>query len=220
MHRQKLMILALATLLPLNVSLAEEKLVQIFGLADPTLNESAPDASVAVPTSSLEELQAKLRERDRQYADLRKRAKALGVELPDTPPWRGAEARRRPQSDLDRYGAHHRQMMPMERREWDESHQADNHEMQERMEEEMSGIPAWERRRSRQEGEWARYRAIIEGMSDEERAACHAMQRRYMSGMGAMHGHPMRPAPGMMGPGYGYGPSPYAPPGNFWDPDR
>lgn len=218
MHKRKLMILAMAILFPPNFPLAAEETAQTPGSAVSIPAETIPDpeASAAAPPSSLEAVEARLRERDRQYMDLKKRAEALGVALPDTPPWRGPEARRQLQSDIDRHEAHHRQMMGMDRQEWEEARQSGYPGMRG----ERPETTPWERRRSPQDGEWARYRAVMEGMSDEERAACHAMQRRYMGNRGAMPEHPMMmPGPGMMGPASGYGPSPYAP-GNFWDPNR
>jgi hypothetical protein len=76
--------------------------------------------------------------------------------------------------------------------------------------------------------EWAQHQAALDGMTDEERAACRAMHQRHM-GM-FRRGLPERPmmwvptvgpgwSSGTMGPGYGYGydPYPYAPQ-NFWEP--
>jgi hypothetical protein len=84
--------------------------------------------------------------------------------------------------------------------------------------------------------EWEKHQKVIQGMSDEERAACHAMHRRHMGmrrsggagpGCGTMghqgcgmHQGDYRPRmmPGY-GPGYGYGAGPYTPQ-NFWDPNQ
>jgi hypothetical protein len=73
--------------------------------------------------------------------------------------------------------------------------------------------------------EWAKQQEIIKGMTDEERAACHAMHRRHMREMGP---GPMPRGPAMYppapnydapAPGYGgYGPRPYGPMGNYWEP--
>jgi hypothetical protein len=90
---------------------------------------------------------------------------------------------------------------------------------------ELPETPPWKDRQARMDDEWAKQQEIIKGMTDEERAACHAMHSRHMREMGP---GPMPRGPAMYppapnydapAPGYGgYGPRPYGPMGNYWEP--
>jgi hypothetical protein len=93
---------------------------------------------------------------------------------------------------------------------------------------ELPENPPWKDRQTMMDEEWAKQREIINNMTDEERAACHAMHRRHMMEMGP---GPMRRGPGMYPPapaydapargyGGGYGPYPYGPRGNYWEPNQ
>jgi hypothetical protein len=121
----------------------------------------------------------------------------------------------------------HQAMMNLTPEERMAAREAHYQEMRERAKErgiELPETPPWQARQSAREDEWAKHQAVIDGMTDEERTACHAMHRRHMGMMNRerpqraqMQGPGM--GRGMMGPGYGYGPGPYAPQ-SFWDPNR
>ncbi|QYZ67987.1 MAG: hypothetical protein OI74_14655 [Gammaproteobacteria bacterium (ex Lamellibrachia satsuma)] len=164
---------------------------------------------------------------------MQKRALESGVLLPDHPSWMEkpgvADLRPSMEERMERMKAL-RNMDPDER----DAYRLERYqEMRERAAEvglDLPEKPPWKDRPARpelsQDDEWARQQAVIDGMTPEERAACHAMHRRHMRQMGPGRGmmqHPQMPAmpgrgfgPGrMMGPGAGYGPQ-----GNFWDPAR
>ncbi|MBL3526734.1 MAG: cell division protein [gamma proteobacterium endosymbiont of Lamellibrachia anaximandri] len=164
---------------------------------------------------------------------MQKRALESGVLLPDHPTWMDkpevADLRPSMEERMERMKAL-RNMNSEERDAYRlERYQA----MRERAAEvglDLPEKPPWKDRPARpelnQDDEWARQQAVIDGMTPEERAACHAMHRRHMRQMGPGRGmmqHPQMPAmpgrgfgPGrMMGPGAGYGPQ-----GDFWDPSR
>ncbi|MEW8291054.1 MAG: hypothetical protein AB2672_11000 [Candidatus Thiodiazotropha endolucinida] len=178
--------------------------------------------------------------REEQYQALRKRAEEAGVMLPESPPWR-SEMGQMMRPDMEERMAHRKKMMSMSEEERDSLRRQHYQEMRSRAEEagiEMPETPPWVARQQAMDEEWAKHQKVIEGMSDEERAACHAMHRRHMgmmrggragTGCGGMGHqgcgmHKGDYAPRMMpgyGPGYGYGPGPvpYGPQ-NFWDPNQ
>jgi hypothetical protein len=238
MHKKKMTLLALVSLTLLSLSLHAEE-----ASTDPaessTAESSAPapaaDVSETASSEALSAMEARWRERDARYEDLKRRAKEAGVMLPDDPPWKSASQE---MPGLAERMQRHKEMMSMTPEEHMAIHDAHRKEMREQAEERGFTRPdrsSWEAARAAREEEWAKHRAVIDGMSDEERAACHAMYRRQMDSMPErpmMRGPAMGPgmmgpggiepgwAPGSMGPGYGYGPNPYAPPQNFWDPNQ
>jgi hypothetical protein len=177
--------------------------------------------------------------REEQYQALRKRAEEAGVMLPESPPWRSEMGQMMPPSMEERM-AQRKKMMSMSEEERNALRQQHYEEMRAQAGEsgvEMPETPPWVARQQAMNEEWAKHQKVIEGMSDEERAACHAMHRRHMGmrnrggmGQGCGMGHQgcgmhqgdyaPRMAPGY-GPGYGYGyaPAPYGPQ-NFWDPNQ
>jgi hypothetical protein len=174
-------------------------------------------------------------EREQRYQVLRKRAEEAGVMLPAHPSWLSAQKEAfRPTMQARR--AHHQKMMAMSPEERDAYRQERYQEMREKAQKqgvEIPETPAWAAPRQAMEEEWARHQEVIEKMTPEERAACHAMHRRHM-GYGVGYGHGCGGAgncPGPYGnpaampapvyPGYGRGPAPAPGPygqGNFWDP--
>jgi hypothetical protein len=128
--------------------------------------------------------------------------------------------------------AHRKEMMSMTQEERDAYRQQRYQEMR-AWADEMGFV-----RQQALDEEWEKHQQVIQGMSDEERAACHAMHQRHM---GMMRGSGAGPGCGAMGHrgcgmhqgdyrsrmmpgygpgyGYGYGAGPYAPQ-NFWDPNQ
>lgn len=236
MPKKKITLLALASLTILSTSLQAEE-VSTDPAESPAAESSAPNPAAEVSetagSEALRAMEARWRERDARYEDLKRRAKEAGVMLPDDPPWKSARQEMMP--DLAERMQRHKEMMSMTPDEHMAIHDAHRNEMRAQAAEHGFERPersSWEEAR---EEEWARHQAVIEGMSDEERAACRAMYRRHMDSMperpmmrgpamgpGMMRPGGMEPgwAPGAMGPGYGYGPNPYAPAQNFWDPNQ
>ncbi|MEJ2692192.1 MAG: hypothetical protein P8166_03815 [Candidatus Thiodiazotropha sp.] len=239
MHKKKITLLALVSLTTLSLSLHAEE-----ASSDPaesaTAASSAPASAAEVSetgrSEALSAMQERWRERDARYEELKQRAKEVGVMLPEDPPWKSARQEMMP--GLSERMQRHKKMMSMSPEERMAIHDAHREEARVHAEErgfERPDRSSWEAARAAREEEWAKHKAAIDGMSDEERAACHAMHRRHMDSMperpmmrgpatgpGMMGPGGMQPgwAPGAMGPGYGYGPNPYAPAQNFWDPNR
>ena len=249
MYKKKLLTLMVVSLLPFSAVLSAEEEVNV------TPEETATEAAVAVeetvavaaeeskPQSSAktsprdagdDAMAQRWKARDEQYQALRQRAEEAGVMLPERPPWRSAQMETfRP--SMEERMAHRQKMMSMSPEERDAYRQERYQEMRGRAQEmgvEMPEMPPWQARRQAMEDEWAKHQEVIKGMTDEERAACHAMHRRHM-GMGR-HGRGMGCGgsggcmgpqgyqggmPPRMNPGYGYGPGPYGQ-GNFWNPDQ
>lgn len=240
MYKKKLSVVALASLMTLTQPLLAEEAAATgeepaAATAAPaeTAEPLAPIESAPASSASEAAMEERWREREARYADLKQRAKEAGVMLPDEPPWKSAGMGQRP--DMSERMQRHQAMMEMTPEERMAAREKHYEEMRARAKErgiEMPETPPWEARQSAMDEEWAKHQAVIDGMSDEERAACHAMHRRHMGMMNRerpqrppMQGSGMGPGmgPGMMGPGYGpgqgYGPNPYGPQ-NFWDPNR
>jgi hypothetical protein len=194
--------------------------VESAGAAE-TTDETSAEAVTDTAKSRLsrDSMREHWKAREEQYQALRKRAEESGVMLPETPPWRSEMGQMIGPSMQERM-AHRKEMMSMSQEERDAYRQQRYQEMRERADEmgiEMPETPPWQARQQVLEQEWAKHQKAIQGMSDEERAACHAMLRRYMGMMsgigpdcGAM-GHQGEYMPRMMpghgtGYGLGYGP--------------
>ncbi|MBL3589601.1 MAG: hypothetical protein JMN24_07375 [gamma proteobacterium endosymbiont of Lamellibrachia anaximandri] len=215
--------------------------------AEPVLEESAaapaeaPVPVAAAPSDSrmmehhrsMQSMEERMKAREKRYEALQKRALESGVLLPDHPSWMGkpevADLRPSMEERMERMKAL-RNMDPEERDAYRLERYQDMRERAAEVGLDLPVKPPWKDRPARpelnQDDEWARQQAVIDGMTPEERAACHAMHRRHMRQMGPGRGMmqpPQMPAmpgrgfgPGrMMGPGAGYGPQ-----GNFWDPSR
>lgn len=249
MYKKKLIYLSLAALLPMgNLAVAEDVVAtepaaeqSPMPTAAEPVTEVAQDEAAAKPVSappagdagmSMEE---RWKEREKNYAELRQRAEEAGVMLPERPPWRDRSAQKALRPDMQERMEHRQKMQSMTPEERDAYRMERYQEMRERGQEigmEMPETPPWKQRQSAMEEEWAKHQAAIEGMSEEERAACHAMHRRHMrqAGPGSMMRGPDMQRPMYQGqmpdmqrpvfqgqmPGYGYGPGPYGPGGNYY----
>jgi hypothetical protein len=162
-------------------------------------------------------MEARWKERDAKYEELKKRAEESGVMLPDIPPWREREAMRDPRPDHAARMERMKKMHSMTPEERDAIRMERYQEMRERAAEkgmELPETPRWKLR----EDEWAKHQEVLKGMTDEERAACHAMHRRHMREMGPGQMRGMRPPMPPRGYGQGYyGPGPM---GDFWNPEQ
>jgi hypothetical protein len=217
---KKILVIGLASFAASGTPLLAEE-----GATNTTAAQSAP-----VSDSFEAQRQARWEERNKRYQDLKQRAEKMGVMLPEKPPWETAGSRAMPprHTEMEAMRKHHQEMMSMSPEEREAARAARYQEMREQAKQrgvEMPETPPWQQRQEMMEAEWSKHKAAIEGMSDEERAACHAMHRRHM-GMNPGGGQPpmMRGPMGQgmgpaMGPGYGYGPAPYGQ-RNFWDPNQ
>jgi hypothetical protein len=205
----------------------------VLSSQDDRVDGTEPQSEAAAENDQQDTHAQRWQERESKYRALRQRAEEVGVMLPENPPWRSSQMTSFRPSWGERR-EHHQQMMNMSPEERDAYRMARYQEMRERAQEsgvEMPGTPPWMARRQVMEDEWAKHQAIIEGMTDEERTACHAMHRRHM-GMGRGHGmgcggaHACQGPYGRSGgmpnyegyPGYGYWPgAPYGQ-GDFWNP--
>lgn len=263
MYKKKLLALSLAALFPLSLPLlaeeAESEPAESAAVSQPaestpdgTLEESqspAPPASTEEAEASaqtagypspMDDMEARWESRNEHYEDLKKRAEAMGVILPEKPPW-SSSAMGMMRPSMEERMQQHERMMSMTPQEMEAARAEHYQEMRERAKEagvDLPETPPWEQRQSMMKDEWARQQAVIDGMTDEQRAACQAMHRRQMGmmwenperpmmgrpgygqGMGPGMGRGMGMAPGMMGPGYGYGPDPYNGQQNFWYPNQ
>jgi hypothetical protein len=242
MYRKKLVYLALATLLPMGgAALAQEAAVSEAVAEQPAVAEEAP-AAAATPEAAVEPtlteqpaaepaghaqmtMEERRMAREQRYEELKKRAEESGVMLPEHPPWHDREAMMKARPEMQKRMEHRKMMQAMTPEARDAYRMGRYQEMRERASEmgiELPETPHWKERQATMDEEWVKHQEVIKGMSDEERAACHAMHRRHMREMGPgqmMRGQGMRPPmqDGPM-PGYGYGPGPYGPRGNFWGP--
>ena len=235
MYKKKLVYLALASLLPLGSVVTAQEEAATAPAAEQEVAEAAAPAEEAAAVEkpaydyggmSMEERQ---KEREQRYEDLKKRAEEAGVMLPESPPWRERPPMMANRPDMQARMEHMEKMRSMTPEEREAYRLGRYQEMRERARDmgvEMPETPPWKERQTAAADEWAKHMEVIKGMSDEERAACHAMHRRHMrqGGPGSMMRGPGMQRPGYMGqgPGYGYGPGPYpyGPGGNFWDPNQ
>lgn len=243
MHKKKLINLGLASLLPMSsVLMAEQAAVtQPTAAEPPAVTTTEPAAAPEVVTSeSAEEsaadtadygrmsMEERWKEREQRYEELKKRAEEAGVMLPESPPWQEHKAMMPPHPEMQKRREQMEKLQAMTPEEREAFRMERYQEMRERAAEigmELPETPPWKDRQSLREEQWAKHMEVIKGMTDEERAACHAMHRRHMR-------QKMRPGPIMRGrgmyppayeapaPGYGYGPTPYGPRGNYWQPDQ
>jgi len=127
-------------------------------------------------------------EREKRYAELRARAAELGVELPDTPPWAGAEAMMPQPPERPAMPAGPGRMSPEDREAWHKQREERWKQMQAEAAErgaQMPEMPSWEdveNRRKAMAERFDAYRKTIEGMSEEQREAAQAYFGR-MRGM-------------------------------------
>lgn len=229
MYKKKTMVIALASLFTFSLPLlAEESTGEAAeSVATGEATASASTTMEAVPASDApaaitEEEEARWQARNEHYQDLKQRAEKLGVMLPESPPWSRPAGMQMQRPSMEERQRMHEKMMSMTPEEREATRLAHYEEMRERAKErgiDMPETPPWKQRQEMME----KHQAAIDGMSDEERAACHAMHQRHMGMMQDGGNRPMMRGPGMgpgmMGPGYGYGPAPYGPQ-NFWNPNQ
>ncbi|MEJ2611679.1 MAG: hypothetical protein P8179_16770 [Candidatus Thiodiazotropha sp.] len=229
-------------------SVAEEGTQQA---ANTTENSEPKEDGLAAPETSAEDAEVvdRWKKQDEHYQSLKRRAEEVGVMLPERPPWLSSR-REAFMPSMEERQAHHQKMMSMSQEERDAYRQERYQEMRAQAQErgiEMPETPPWVARRQAMEEEWAKQQEVIKGMTDEERAACHAMHQRHMGmgpgpgygrgcgaprncmnpggGQGGMAPQMYPPGAGQRGmmpqmyPGYGYGPGPYSQ-GNFWNPNQ
>jgi hypothetical protein len=153
-------------------------------VATETTDETSSDAvtDIVKPSVTRDSMREHWKAREEQYQALKKRAEEAGVMLPESPPWRSEMGQMMSPSMQERM-AHRKEMMSMSREERDAYRQQRYQEMRARADEmgiEMPETSPWQARQQAMEDAWAKHQEVIQGMSDEERAACHAMLRRYM----------------------------------------
>ncbi len=236
MHQKKLICLAFAALLPMGSVVAEEAVEEVTVAveapeSEATQGEAVEDASVqgdtGRPAYSRMSMEERWKEREKRYEELKTRAEEAGVMLPERPPWHDREVMTQPHPVMQKRMEHMQKMQTMTPEEREAYRMERYQEMRERATEiglEMPETPPWQQRKSQMEEEWLKHQEVINGMSDEERAACQAMHRRHMR---QAEPGPMMPGQGMQrpmfegrAPGYGYGPVPYGPRGNYWGPNQ
>ena len=237
MYKKKMTVLAMASLMTLSLPLVAEEGDSAGAAAGevPEAVEAAEAAPVAAEPATpadpaVAAMQQRWQEREARYAELKERAKEVGVMLPEDPPWKSSGMGMMP--DMAERMQRHQAMMSMTPEERMAAREEYYKEMQARAKErgiDLPDTPPWQARQAAMDEAWEKHQAVIDGMTDEERAACHAMHQRHMGMM--MRDLPERPmmrnpgmgrgmmGPGMMGPGYGYGPNPYGPQ-NFWEPNQ
>ncbi len=214
MNKNKILMIGLASLVSTSLPLIAEEAVNETESAEPaTAAEVTEQAPVSDPNSFEAQREARRQARNERYQDLKQRAEKMGVMLPETPPWE--DSARQPMhypADMQPNYKQHEEMMAKSRQEREAERMARYQEMREQ---------AQQRRQQMMDDEWSKHQAAIDGMSDEEKAACHAMHQRHMLMKRSSQERPMmRPPMGQgMAPGYGYGPGPYGP-RNFWDPNQ
>jgi hypothetical protein len=214
MNKSKILVIGLASLVSTSQPLLAEEAVNEAESAQPAAAaEVTEQAPVSEPDSFEAQREARWQARNERYQDLKQRAERLGVMLPETPPWE--KSRSQPMhhhGDMQAQRKQHEEMMAKSREEREAQRMARYQEMREQ---------AQQRRQEMVGEEWSKHQAAFDGMSEEERAACHAMHQRHMRMKRSSQERPMMRGPmgpGMT-PGYGYGPGPYGS-RNFWDPNQ
>lgn len=235
MNKKKSLVLGLASILTCSLPLQAEEAETTATAATPEAAEEVAEVAASSEPMSIEaKREAHMQARNERYQELRQRAEKSGVMLPEKPPWETSgygSMQQRP--DMQARRKQHEMMMSMSPEERETARMAHYEEMRKQAKErgvDMPETPPWKQRQEMMDDEWKKHQAVIDGMSDEERAACHAMHQRHMGMMRGRTERPMMQGPmgrGMgpgAGQGYGYGPAPYGPgpyaPRNFWDPNQ
>jgi hypothetical protein len=186
---------------------------------------SAMDAARAKFEARRAELDA---ERVKRYEELRARAAEIGVDLPETPPWAGANLPRMPEMPPQGAGmtaeemnamraqreAMREKMQKMTPEERKAAREAHWQEMRARAAErgiEMPESPPWveaEQRYKAAQEQFDKYRKTIDELTPEQVEAARAVFGRGGPAMPGMNGPmpPMGPRGQMPQGGYGYGP--------------
>ena len=150
--------------------------------ASGTPQPPSPPEQMDAAHERMEQRRAEMMEqRNRRYDELRERAAEVGLELPETPPWKlmSDEERRAHRETM-------RTMSPEERRTMRDKHWQ---EMRDRSRErgiEMPDTPPWkqaEQRREEMKARWESYEKTLNAMTPEQKEAIHALfgpaQRRF-----------------------------------------
>lgn len=195
---------------------------------------AATAAPAAAPAPAVDTRRAEMdAQRAKHYADLRVRAKEVGIDLPETPPWEtpmgqmpappamgdysGPSAAEWEAMRAEREALREkiRSMTPEERAALRESHWK---KMRERAAErgvELPETPPWkaaEERYKAAKEQFERYRKIVDAMTDEQREAARAVFGGAPRSWGGWRGMPQGPYGDGPGNGYpGYGPMGYPP---------
>ena len=243
MYKKKLINLALASLLPMSNVLMAEEPAATQPAEQSAVSVKAPEPEAAQQQAAPAEkpaepadygkmtMEERWKAREQRYEELKKRAEEAGVMLPESPPWQDRKAMMQAHPKMQKRMEHMQKMQAMTPEEREAFRMERYQEMRERAAEigmELPENPPWKDRQAQMDEEWAKQQEIIKGMTDEERAACHAMHRRHMREMAPMGQGPRMRGPAMYPPapnydaparGYGgYGPYPYGPMGNYWEP--
>ncbi len=205
--------------------------------APPAAEASAPEPAPAAEASPAEAARAKAEarraemdaERNKRYQELRERAKEVGLELPETPPWESAQAGMPQMPQMPAHGGRSaeqfqamreqresmrekmKSMTPEERKAMREAHWK---EMRTRAAErgiEMPETPPWEEAEKRYQearAQFEQYRKTVDEMTEEQIEAARAIFGRAGGPSDAGQGmtQPMPPQMPQMPQGYGYGP--------------
>ncbi len=158
--------------------------------------------------------------RDERYAATRERAAEIGIELPETPPWKLTTPAERQAYRETMRNLTPDQRLALHRLRWEE--------MRGRAKErgiELPESPPWERaqqHREAMEERWRSYRETVEALTEEQREAAAAVFGGAPFGPDPFDdlgdaGPGRMPCPPMMGPcdgpGYDQGRAPFGPPG-------
>jgi hypothetical protein len=134
--------------------------------------------------------------REQHYQAMRERAKEMGIELPETPPWKlMSEEEREVRREVMRT------LTPEQREQMREQHWAEMRERAKAQGMEMPETPPWkqaEQRRKEMREKWESYRQTVEQMSEEQREAAAAIFGRSAT-------PPQMPEQATQGPMPGYG---------------
>jgi hypothetical protein len=200
----------------------------------PAAAPSSMPSDIAAEEARIQQKEAEmLKERDRRYQDLRKRAAEVGLDLPETPPWEqaGMEPPEMPMPPGEAAPPWTPMSSAERQKEWEKIRnmtQEEREAMREKRWQEMrkrakaQGVdlpetPPWkeaEKRREAMRAKWQGYKKIVDGLTPEQKEAARAVfgwgGRRAMPP--AMHaerpcgpgyGGPGAMPPGPMMPGYG-----------------
>jgi hypothetical protein len=159
-------------------------------------------------------MEAAMAERTKRYEELRERAKEVGLDLPETPPWAQSGMPQPPAGMMEPpampEGFEPPDYKPMSREEFEAMRKERWEAMRERAAEmgrELPETPPWEaaeQRRKEMMEKYEEYRAVIEAMTDEQKEAISALFGGRSSGARPMGGGP-KPYQGMMPHGMGPG---------------
>ena len=178
---------------------------------------------IAAAREQAEQAHAKAREehdawRAARYQELRERAKEVGMDLPETPPWESRKAGAGPLVSPEERRAHREAMRDMTPEQREAFRLQRYQELRERAKEQGVDLPETPPWKARQEA-MAKHMEVFQAMSDEQKEACRSMGRggRGMMGPGpgaAPGNRPWGPPPWMddaaeQGGGYGYPPAGY-----------